>query len=95
MPTLTIRKAGDVPPSTRVSKAIREKQLVYESFINDIADQVGELELAPTDDMRRVKVSLTRAATRLGTSITTWEANGKVYFRKQAHRGRPRKAKAI
>ena len=93
MPTLTVRKAGDVPPSTRVSKAVREKQLVYESFISDIGDQVGELELAPTDAVRSVKVSLTRAATRMGTGIMTWEANGKVYFQKQVRRGRPRKTK--
>lgn len=91
MPKFTVRKPGEVPQNTRVSKAVRERQLAYEEYITSVGDQVGELELDPSEDIRSTKVRLTRAASRLGVSINAWDANGKVYFRKEVHRGRPRK----
>ena len=52
---------------------------------------VGELDLGPDETSRAVKVRLRRAATRLGKDIESWDANGRVYFRLIAKRGRPRK----
>lgn len=94
MPKFTIRKPGEVPQNTRLSKAVRELQLAYEGYITSVGDQVGELELEPSEDTRSIKVRLTRAASRLGVNIKAWDANGKVYFQKKVHRGRPRKAKS-
>jgi hypothetical protein len=93
MPTFTVRKPGEVPQNTCVSKATRELQFAYESYLTSVGDQVGELELDPSENIRSIKVRLTRAASRLGVSIQAWDANGKVYFQKEAQRGRPRKPK--
>jgi len=93
MPTFAVRKANQVPAPDNTSNAVKEQRRVYDTFIGEIGGNVGELELGPGESVRRVKFGLTRAATRQGTTIQTWDANGKVYFQKDVHRGRPRKAK--
>ena len=93
MPTFTVRKPAEVPHNSRVTKAVRDAQLAYEGYVGSIGDQVGELELDASENIRTIKVRLTRAASRLGVSIKAWDANGKVYFQKEVHRGRPRKPK--
>jgi len=92
LPVLTVRSASEVPPPRRSPKAIQQSQLEYESYINAIGGDVGELELGDSDQPRGVKVRLRRAATRLGKDIETWDADGRVYFRMVTKRGRPRKA---
>jgi hypothetical protein len=92
MPNFHIRKASEVPHPSRVSRAVREQQQVYDDFIKSAGTDVGELDLGPDEGVRAVKVRLTRAATRLGTQVQVWDANGKVYFSRAARRGRPKKA---
>ena len=92
MPTMTVRKASDVPAPQRGTKATREAQRQYEEFIQAISSDVGELEMDTGENPRGVKVRLRRAATRLGREIETWDADGRVYFRLATRRGRPRKA---
>lgn len=92
MPTFTKRTADQVPQPSRVSKSMREKQQVYENFIKSVGTDVGELELEQNETIRATKVRLTRAATRLGSQIQVWDADGKIYFSKTARRGRPKKA---
>jgi hypothetical protein len=91
MPTLNVRNATEVPSPRRSPKAVQEGQLQYEGFIQTVDGNVGELELAPEEQARGVKVRLRRAATRLGREIDIWDANGRVYFRLTTKRGRPRK----
>jgi hypothetical protein len=93
MPTLTVKKPDQVPQNSRVSKAVRERQLAYDAFIKEVTEDVGELKLDPTETVRSVKVSLRRAATRQGISVEIWDAQNSVYFRRESRRGRPRKAK--
>jgi hypothetical protein len=94
MPGFQVRKAAEVPQPSRVSRAVREQQQAYEEFITSAGTDVGELELGPEENVRATKVRLTRAATRLGTQVQVWDANGKVYFSRTARRGRPKKASA-
>src|SRR5688572_24159125 len=93
MPTMTVRSATQVPQPSRVSRAVREQQELYEGFIKQIGDNVGELEPASGEQIRALKVRLRRASTRLGTQIEIWDANNRVYFAVRAprRRGRPRK----
>jgi hypothetical protein len=93
MPTLTIRPSSEVPQPSRVSRTVREQQLLYEGFIKGIGPNVGEVELADGEQIRAIKVRLRRASTRLDVPIDIWEANGRVYFTAQQakRRGRPRK----
>lgn len=92
MPTFTKRTAAEVPQPTKVSRAVRERQQAYEDFVKSAGAEVGELELGPDEDIRSTKVRLTRAASRLGTQIQIWDADGKVYFSKTVKRGRPKKS---
>ena len=92
MPNLSIRKANEVPGPRRSSRAVQEEQQKFEEYIRQIDGNVGELNLAPDEQMRSIKVRLRRAATRLGAQIEIWDANGKVYFKTATKRGRPRKA---
>jgi hypothetical protein len=94
MPSMTVRRIQDAPPPDRSTKAIRDAHQEYEGFINAINGDVGELELYPHEQPRSVKVRLRRAATRLGREIDIWDVGGRVYFRVEAKRGRPRKQKA-
>ena len=93
MPTLTVKKAADVPQPSRVGRAVREQHELYEGFIKQIGADVGELELAPGEQVRAMKVRLRRASTRLGSQIDIWDADGKVYFATSGPKrgGRPRK----
>lgn len=93
MPTLTVKKAADVPQPSRMDRAVREQHEMYEGFIKQIGADVGELELAPGEQVRAMKVRLRRASTRLGSQIDIWDADGKVYFATSGpkRRGRPRK----
>jgi hypothetical protein len=66
---------------------------MYEGFIREVGSgDVGELELAPGDQIRSVKVRLRRAASRIGIDLEIWDANQKVYFRSATRRGRRRQA---
>jgi len=92
-----VRQPGEVPQPSRVSRAVREQQELYEGFIKQVPNDndVGELDPGTGEQIRALKVRLRRASSRLGIQIETWDANGKVYFavRAQARRrGRPRKA---
>ena len=93
MPKLELRKPDEVPAPLRASKAVQEQQRLYEGFIKQLNGNVGELELDPGDQVRSVKVRLRRAATRLGSQLEIWDANGRVYFRTETtrRRGRPPK----
>lgn len=77
MPTLGVRKASEVPPPAHSSRAVQEAQRLYEGFIREIGGDVGELELAPGNQLRSVKVRLRRAATRIGRPLDIWDANGR------------------
>ena len=65
---------------------------IAHGFVNAIGAEVGELELAAGEAVRTIKVRIRRAATRLGTDLQIWDSDGKVYFSRTQHRGRPRKA---
>ena len=68
---------------------------MYETFVRGVNGNVGELELATDENIRSVKVRLRRAATRVGSEIEIWDADGKVYFRAttvRRRRGRPPKS---
>jgi hypothetical protein len=93
MPTMTVRSADQVPQPSRVSRAVREQQELYEGFIKQIGEDVGELEPTPGEVIRALKVRLRRASTRLGVQIEIWDAEGNVYFavrQQKRGRGRPR-----
>ena len=81
MPRLAIRKQNEVPVPNRSPRALREQQQAYEGFIRQLNGNVGELELAAGERIRSVKVRLSRAATRLGSTLEIWDANGRVYFK--------------
>ena len=86
MPSLSIRKPSDVPQRTNMSRAVRERHELYESFIRGAAGNVGELVLAPGEQVRAEKVRLRRASTRLGIEIQIWDADtGKNTFKTQGH----------
>jgi hypothetical protein len=94
LPKLMVRKAADVPSPVKTSRAVREQQELYESFIKQATGNVGEMTLDPADAIRSIKVRLRRAGTRLGVNLDIWDADGKVYFQAEAprtRRGRPRK----
>ena len=91
MPKLAIRKQNEVPAPNRSPRAVREQHQTYEGFIRRLDGNVGELELAQGEIIRSVKVRRRRAATRLGAPVEIWDANGKVYFKAAARRGRPRR----
>jgi hypothetical protein len=93
VPTFHKRTAAEVPQPSKVSRTVRERQQAYDEFVKSAGTDVGELELGPDESIRSTKVSLTRAATRLGTPLQVWDADGKVYFsRTAAKRGRPKKS---
>ena len=92
MPKLAVRKQNEVPAPNRSSPAVREKQQMYEGYIRQLDGNVGELELAQSEQLRSIKVRLRRAATRLGSALEIWDADGKVYFKAAARRGRPRRS---
>ena len=94
MPQLAVRKPTDVPTPSTVSRAVREQQLLYEGFIRQVGGDVGQLNLDDGEQLRSVKTRLRRAATRAGTEIDMWDADGKIYFKPKTatvRRGRPRK----
>lgn len=93
MPTLTVRKSNEVPTPSRVSRAVREQQQLYEGFLRQIGQDVGELELAPGEQVRAMKVRLRRASTRLGLPIEIWDVGDRVYFSAQQTRRRVRPPK--
>jgi len=86
MPNLAVRKPSEVPAPSRSSRTVREQQTLYETFIAQVDGNVGELELSPSEQIRSVKVRLRRAATRIGTNLEIWDANGKVYFKTETRR---------
>jgi len=92
MPTLHIRKASEAPAPSRVSRAVRERQQEYEGYVTGVeANNVGDLELGPSDELRSIKVRLRRASNRLSIKLDMWDADGHVYFRREIRRGRPKK----
>jgi hypothetical protein len=92
MPQLSVRKASEAPPPSRLSRTIREQQEKYDEFVRRIdTNEVGDLELDNGENVRSVKVRLRRASTRVGADLEIWDVNGHVYFRKVTRRGRPRK----
>ncbi len=92
MPVLHVRKASEVPAPSRASRAVREQQQKYDDFVRGIdLNEVGDLELEQGDNLRSVKVRLRRASSRLGLDLDIWDANGRVYFKRVAKRGRPRR----
>ena len=96
MPTLHVVSLAQAPQPSRVSKAVREQQMVYENYINMIGMDVGDLELTGEDDMRSLKVRLRRASSRMGLKIDMWDLNNHLYFTVKQNpvvrRGRPRKS---
>lgn len=72
---------------------MREQQQKYDDFVRGIeANEVGDLELEPSENVRSVKVRLRRASSRLGLDIEIWDANGHVYFQRVARRARRKPA---
>ena len=92
MPTLTVHSANEVPRPSRSSKSVREAQAQYDSYIQSIGGDVGELQLSPGENARSVKVRLRRAGTRLAKDLLIWDNGRSVYFKVETKRGRPRKA---
>lgn len=95
MPTMTVKSRAEVPAPSRVSRAVRESQELYEGFIRTIGEDTGDLELGENEDIRSQKVRLRRASSRIGVGIDIWDANGHVYFKvaqQPRRRGRPRKS---
>jgi len=43
MPTFHRRTAAEVPPPSRVSRAVRERQEIYDDFVKSAGTDVGEL----------------------------------------------------
>ena len=91
MPQLTIRDTADVPRPSKASRAVREQQAMYENFLRQLDDNVGELELEADEAIRSVKVRLRRAAVRLSMELDVWDANGRVYFKSRQRRTRARR----
>jgi hypothetical protein len=88
LPQLSVRNATEVPRPSKASRAVREQQSLYESFIRQLDDNVGELELEPGESIRSVKVRLRRAAVRLNLELDVWDVSGRVYFKSRPRRTR-------
>ena len=92
MPVLHLRKPNEAPLPSRSSRAVREQQQKYDEFVRRVElNDVGDLELEPSENVRSVKVRLRRASSRLSIDLDIWDVNGHVYFRRVTRRGRPRK----
>ncbi len=92
MPVLHIRKPSEAPLPSRSSRAVQEQQRRYDDFVRKVdVNEVGDLELEPSENARSVKVRLRRASTRLNIELEIWDTNGHIYFRRVLRRGRPRK----
>ena len=92
MPVLHLRKPSEAPLPSRSSRAVREQQQKYDEFVRRVElNDVGDLELEPSENVRSVKVRLRRASSRLSIDLDIWDVNGHVYFRRVTRRGRPRK----
>ena len=92
MPVLHVRKPSEAPLPSRSSRAVREQQQKYDEFVRRVElNDVGDLELEPSENLRSVKVRLRRASSRIGMDIDIWDADGHIYFRRVTRRGRPRK----
>jgi len=93
MPILHLRKPSEAPLPSRSSRAVREQQQKYDEFVRRVElNDVGDLELEPSENVRSVKVRLRRASSRLSIDLDIWDVNGHVYFRRVTRRGRPRKS---
>lgn len=93
MPVLHLRKPNEAPLPSRSSRAVREQQQKYDEFVRRVElNDVGDLELEPSENVRSVKVRLRRASSRVGIDLDIWDVNGHVYFRRVTRRGRPRKS---
>ncbi len=94
MPKLVVRKPNEVPAPSHTSRAVLEQQRLYESFIQSLDGNVGELESSEGETLRTIKLRVRRAATRLALELEIWDADDKVYFKTVTRRRRPRKSAA-
>jgi len=94
MPAFSIRTAAEVPEAERPNRQKRNTISLYQCFIREIGDDVGELQVMGGECRSTIKMSLRRAAIHLGLVLDIWYADEKVYFRVAVPRtnARPRKA---
>jgi hypothetical protein len=64
------------PGKKPTTKAADQSRQVIESLV---PGKVAQIELAEGENVRGVKVSLTRAARTLGTEVTLWDNDGVIY----------------
>ena len=90
MPRLTIRRPDEVLIPLIKDKSSAELRADFEQLIRDADGGVGELRLSSADRVRSLRVRLSQAARRLGTSLEIWESDGRLYFRRELKRRRRR-----
>jgi hypothetical protein len=58
-------------------------EMPLERFLQQLGGKdVGDIELEPSDNLRRVKLRLRRAASRLGLDLEIWTTSGHLYVRR-------------
>ena len=90
MPRLNIRRPDEVLVPVIKDKSSAELRADFEQLIRDADGGVGELRLTSGDKARSLRVRLSQAARRLGTSLEIWESDGRLYFRRELKRHRRR-----
>ena len=58
----------------------RTKALVYEWFIHDVQDGIGQLTPVVGEDVAELIESLQEAATSLSVKLVIWQAGDRIYF---------------
>lgn len=84
MPKAIGRSLSNVPPpGPRTSRKAKDKMYAFDGFIRMLdQNDVVEVELDAGDNLRSVKVSLRRAAARLGYGIDLWDSGRSVFIRR-------------
>ena len=84
MPKFQTRKPDEVPARNTASRAVQEQQRMYESFIQQLDGNVGELALNSDENVRSVKTRLRRAATRMNHPIKSGTRTVKFTLRRKS-----------
>ena len=66
MPKLVVRKPNEVPAPSHTSRAVLEQQRLYESFIQSLDGNVGELESSEGETLRDHQVASQAGCDEIG-----------------------------
>jgi hypothetical protein len=82
MAKFKVVKQSDAPTPTRQTGRLAARMREYEAYVSQVgAEQVGQLTPDKGESARGVALRVSRAGKRTGKNVTTWVAEGSVYFR--------------